>query len=142
MQPQEFEPRILLKARAVDGESIIADALNEVPDVSKQVRAIGWCLVVEQMPSVAFYEDTLAFTSADNYEQGRRMLLQFADLLDRNVEYISGLKECFLQAWVVGEVLDEPVRHLNLLWSRHRATNHRVVSLFAPNVRMSRRIRA
>lgn len=134
----EADAPLFLKARSIAGAAI-AEALNQVPAMSRQVRAIGWSLVIEQITGVDFYEDTLAFATAENYEDGRQMLLAFAALLDRNVDFIAGMDDCYLQAWVVGEQMDTPVRHLNLRWSRHRATNHRVVSLFGPSRKNERR---
>lgn len=130
--PNAVHTPLFLKARAIDGATVIAEALNLVPGISKSVRGIGWSLVVEQMEQVEFYEDVLAFATADSYDDGRRMLLAFGTLLDRHADDIAGIDECFLQAWVVGEKMDTPIRHLNLRWCRHRAMNARVVSLFGP----------
>lgn len=128
---------LFLKARSIEGNRIIVEALNKVPNISKQVRGIGWSLAIEQAHDVSFYEDTLAYACADGFAQGRKMLLNFAALLDRNVGSIDGMDECLLQAWVVGEKMDVPVRHLNIHWSRHRATNPKVVSMLGPGRRVS-----
>lgn len=123
---------LYLKARAVDSDQVIADALTMVPDISRKTRAIGWSLVIEQMQDIDFHEDALAYGSSKTVADGRRMLIEFANLLDANVEYIVGMDECYLQAWIVDETMDKPVRELSIHWSRHRASNEKVVPLFGP----------
>lgn len=103
-----------VKERAVDFDQSIAEALNDVPKISKKVRAIGWSLVIEQQASPFFFEDLLAIASANSHDVAERMLTSFAALLDAHFEDIVGMDECLLQAWVVDEQMDEPVRHLNV----------------------------
>ncbi|THD02732.1 hypothetical protein B1810_12455 [Panacagrimonas perspica] len=124
---------LYLKASSINGTEVIAEALNRVPCISRNISSIGWSLVIDQVASVSFHEDMLAFAIADSYEEGRQMLLAFATLLDRHSDDIVGLDECKLQAWVVGERVGVPIRHLCFRWSRTRATNPRVVWLSGPH---------
>lgn len=126
------ETALFLKARALDSDQVIADALNMVPNISRKVREIGWSLVIEEMQDIDFHEDSLAYASAKSIDEGRRMLIDFANFLDANVDYISGMEDCIIQAWVVDEKMDKTVRELNIHWSRRRSTSHNVVPLFAP----------
>lgn len=65
------ETPLFCRARSIAGVATVAEALNQVPAISLQVRAIGWSLVVEQMTSIDFYEDTPAFAIVDNYSDCR-----------------------------------------------------------------------
>lgn len=60
------ETPLFCKARSIAGVAIVAEALNQVSAISRRVRTIGWSLVVDQMTSIDFYEDTLAFAIVDN----------------------------------------------------------------------------
>jgi len=123
---------LFLKVHAVDSDRVISSALNMVPDISRKTRAIGWNLVIEEMQGMDFFENLLACGQSMTVDEGRRMLIEFANLLDANVDYIEGMDECYLQACIVDEQMDKPVPELSIHWSRHRAASSNVVPLFGP----------